>query len=189
VSRRPGRPALALAGSAVLLVTACTPPFLGGDDVDPDEAETALLAQRDDVAGTAADLVAATQEAVGGEVVEKQGGWEGCTSIFPEGYADFQYVANVQLTARPGAPERLVDRLRAAAEASGLEVTGSGDDDVLVRDGDVSARLWDLPRVNTQGDVAIQLVADPCVDVPEDDWRDWMRREDPGPVLGDQPHE
>ena len=155
----------------------------GGDDVDADQAETALLAQRDDVGATAEGLVAATRTALGGEVVEKQGGWEGCTSIFPEGYADFQYAARVQLAAEPGSPERLVDRLEQVAGRSGLEVVESSQDSVVVRDGDVTARLWDLPPANTQGDVTIELVAEPCVDVPKDDWSDWMRREDPGPQV------
>ena len=166
----------------LLLTTACGIPGLG-DEADGDDAETALLAQRDDVAATAETLVAATQEAVGGEVVETQGGWEGCTSIFPEGYADFQYAARVQLRA-PGSPERLVDQLQEAADASGLEVVETRPEGVEVRDGDVTALLRDLPAVNEQGDVTIQLVADPCVDVPRDDWEAWMSRDDPGPDVG-----
>jgi hypothetical protein len=173
-----------LVAPVALLACACS--ALGGGGtagVDAAQAEDALLAQRDDVAATAAELVAATRDAVGGEVVDKQGGWEGCTSIFPEGYADFQYAARVLIKA-PAAPERLAARLREAAGGTGLEVTGSSGDDVVVHDGDVSARLWDLPPVNTDGDVLIQLVAEPCVDVPEDRWEEWRAREDPGPALG-----
>jgi hypothetical protein len=170
---------------ALLLLSACALPGMGSDGADPDEAEDALLGQRDEVAATAETLVDAVAAELGGrvEVVETQGAWDGCTSIFPEGYADFQYAGRVQLRAS-GAPERLGAELARAAESSGLEVVEVSDDAVRVQDGDVTARVWDLPRVNTAGDVSIELTAHPCVDVPRSDWEDWMRRDDPGPEVG-----
>ena len=182
---RPAARAAAVAAVA-LAVAGCTVPLVGGggkDDVDADEAETALLDQRDAVAATAASLVEATLAALGGTVLETQGGWEGCTSRFPEGYADFQYAAVVRLRAAPGTPEVITDRLERAAEDSGLRVEGVDEDAVRVSDGDVSATLADIPDRGTEGDVLIQLAAEPCVAVPEEEWQDWLRREDPGPPV------
>lgn len=167
----------------VLLAAGCALPGVG-DDADGGDAEERLLEQRDAVASTARTLVEDTREALGGEVLETQGGWEGCTSRFPEGYEDFQYVASVRLQAAPGTPERVVDDLVNVAEASGYDVGTVADDTVRVTDGDVGALLVDIPDLGAEGDVLIQLTAEPCVDVPSDEWQAWMRRDDPGPRVG-----
>jgi hypothetical protein len=170
--------------AVVLLASGCVLPGIGDDDVDPADAEEQLLAQRDATAETARTLVDGTRDALGGEVLETQGGWEGCTSKFPEGYEDFQYVASVRLQAAPGTPEVVIDELERVAEDSGYETTGAADDEVVVTDGDISAVLEDIPDLGAEGDVLIQLVAEPCVEVPSDAWQDWMRRDDPGPDVG-----
>ena len=154
----------------------------GSDDTDSDSAEEALLGQRDAVAETARGLVATSQDVLGGQVLESQGRWEGCTGRFPEGYEDFRYTADVRLEARPGTPEDVADDLRTIAEQSGYAVqAGSADDRVRLDDGAVSADLWDIPDLGAEGDVLIRLAAGPCVDVPKDDWQEWMSRDDPGP--------
>lgn len=182
MSRRRGLPALLLL--LVLSASGCA----GSDDVDPGKAEEALLAQRDAVAETARGLVATSHEVLGGEVLESQGGWEGCAGRFPEGYEDFRYTADVRLDARPGSAEDVAGALRAIAEQSGyaVEETASSDPDdpVRVTDGSVSASLMDVPDLGAKGDVLIRLSADPCVQVPGDEWSDWMKRDDPGPEVG-----
>lgn len=177
--RRSGLPALVLL--LVLPASGCG----GSDDVDSGTAEEALLDQRDAVAETARGLVATSHDVLGGRVLESQGGWEGCTGRFPEGYEDFRYTADVRLDARPGTAENVADDLRTIAEQSGyaVEETGSADPDNPVRltDGSVSASLMDVPDLGADGDVLIRFTAAPCVAVPKDDWQDWMSREDPGP--------
>lgn len=172
-------PALLLSGSGCAVI--------GSDDVDSGAAEEALLGQRDAVAETAQGLVAASHDVFGGEVLESRGGWQGCTGRFPEGYEDFRYTADVRLEAAPGSAQDVSAALRAIAEQSGyaVEQTGSADPDdpVRVTDGSVSASLMDVPDLGTEGDVLIRLSADPCVAVPEDEWQDWMSREDPGPQI------
>ena len=37
----------------------------------------------------------------------------------------------------------------------------------MVTDGDVTAALIDIPDLGAEGDVLIQLTADPCIEVPE----------------------
>ncbi|GAA1791566.1 hypothetical protein GCM10009795_041560 [Nocardioides hankookensis] len=166
--------------AAALLATGCT--SSGGDDPDPATAEDALLAQRDAVEETAQGLVAASEDVLGSRVLESRGGWEGCTSRFPEGYEDFRYTADVRLAARPGSPEDVGAELATVAERSGYDVAPASED-VEVTDGPVSATLQDVPDLGAEGDVLIRLAAGPCVDVPEDEWRDWMSRDDPGPQV------
>jgi hypothetical protein len=159
----------------------------GSDDVDSGTAEEALLGQRDAVAETAQGLVGTSHDVLGGEVLESRGGWEGCTGRFPEGYEDFRYTADVRLEAGPGRAEDVASALRTIAEESGYAVEEAGssdpDDPVRVTDGSVSASLMDVPDLGTEGDVLIRLSADPCVVVPEDEWQDWLSREDPGPQI------
>ncbi|GAA4695735.1 hypothetical protein [Nocardioides conyzicola] len=184
MSRRRGRRwASAAAIALVLAVTACA--GLGDGGADHEDAEKALLGQRDAVEETAQGLVAASQDVLGGEVLESRGRWEGCTSRFPEGYQDFRYIADVRLQARPGTPEDVGADLRTIAERSGYAVRGSSAGDrVRVDDGAVAADLMDIPDLGAEGDVLIRLAAGPCVAVPQDDWPDWMSRDDPGPDVG-----
>lgn len=168
-----------------LLTTGCA--LLGGDDADAGDAEEALTGQRDAVAATARTLVDEVTAVLGGEVLETQGRWDGCTSRFPEGYEDFHYHAAVRLQAEPGTPERVVGDLRriagAVAESGGLTVEEVDEDAVRVSDGDVTAVLKDIPDLGAEGDVLIELTAEPCVEVPGASWEDWLRRDDPGPAL------
>jgi hypothetical protein len=90
----------------------------------------------------------------------------------------------VRLQAAPGTPEQVAGRLGEVAEASGLAVGAADGDAVRVSDGDVSAVLADVPDLGAEGDVLIELTAEPCIEVPADDWQDWMRRDDPGPEVG-----
>ena len=182
--RRRGLVALALP-ALLLTVPGCA--VLGSDDAAVGSSEEELLAQRDAVQETAQVLVRASQDVLGGEVVESQGDWEGCTSRFPEGYEDFRYTADVRLDARPGSAADVPQALRTIAEQSGYAVEQSGaadpDEPVRVTDGPVSASLMDVPDLGAEGDVLIRLSVDPCVAVPEDEWQDWMSREDPGPQI------
>ena len=174
--RRPWLAALVL----VLPTTGCG--VLGSTGADREDAEEALLGQRDAVEETAQGLVTASLDVLGGEVLESRGRWEGCTSRFPEGYEDFRYTADVRLEARPGTPEDVRADLQTIAEQSGYAVqAGSADDRVRLDDGAVAADLWDIPDLGAEGDVLIRLAAGPCVDVPKDDWQEWMSRDDPGP--------
>jgi len=168
------------------MLSVCGCGAVGSDDVDPDAAETALLGQRDAVEQTAQGLVAATKDVLGGGVLASKGRWEGCHSRFPEGYEDFRYTADVRLEAGPGTPEDLADDLREIADESGYAVEAADPDpDVPVRvsDGHVSASLADVPDLGAEGDVLIRLAAEPCVPVPEDQWSDWMSRDDSGPQV------
>ena len=168
----------------VLVVSACT--GSGADDVDPGAAEEALLGQRDAVEQTARGLVAAGHDVLGGQVLESRGRWEGCHSRFPEGYEDFHYTADVRLEVGPDAPEVRAGDLREIADESGYAVAVvDPDPDVPVRvtDGDVSASLADVPDLGAEGDVLIRLAADPCVQVPADEWSAWMSRDDAGPQV------
>jgi hypothetical protein len=181
VRRRP--PVLALV--LPLLVTGCS--ASGGDDAGSGTAEAALRGQRDAVEQTARGLVAAGHDVLGGGVLESRGRWEGCHSRFPEGYEDFRYTADVRLEAGPGTPDDLEAALRTIADQSGYAVgVVDPDPDVPVRvtDGDVSASLADVPDLGAEGDVLIRLAAEPCVEVPGDEWSEWMGRDDPGPDVG-----
>ncbi|MFC6343186.1 hypothetical protein ACFP8W_14445, partial [Nocardioides hankookensis] len=82
----------------------------------------------------------------------------------------------------PGSPEDVGAELATVAERSGYDVAPASED-VEVTDGPVSATLQDVPDLGAEGDVLIRLAAGPCVDVPEDEWRDWMSRDDPGPQV------
>jgi hypothetical protein len=175
---------LVLLPGLVLAASGCT--GSGSDEVDPGVAEKALLGQRDAVEQTAQGLVAAGHEVLDGGVLESRGRWEGCHSRFPEGYEDFHYTADVRLEAGSGAPDDLAADLREIADESGYaveEVDPDPDVPVRVTDGDVSASLADVPDLGAEGDVLIRLAAEPCVRVPEEQWSDWMSRDDSGPQV------
>ncbi|MGB0102513.1 MAG: hypothetical protein WBP61_19700 [Nocardioides sp.] len=166
----------------LLACTGCAGPG-NGDETGAATAEEELLAQRDEAGETATALVEGALDVLGGEVLETQGRWEGCTSRFPEGYEDFHYVAVVRLAAGPDAPEQVLGDLERVAEASGYDVGPTGERSVPITDGAVSASLADVPDLGAEGDVLISLSVQPCVPVPSDTWQDWLARDDPGPPV------
>jgi hypothetical protein len=176
VTRLPGLTALAVV--AVLGVSGCA--IVGGDDAGSGEAEAALEAQRTDVRAAAAEVGRALTARVRGDVVDSRGDWEGCESAFMDELRNFRYRATVRVSGGAGEPVRALEALLTDA---GFEVDRVEADGIAASTPEVALTLLTVPAGGASGDWLVEVTGAECVDVPEDDRDDWLRREEPSPSI------
>lgn len=183
-----GRPATGVAGwrarglalGVLLSLTACQT----GDDVDPETARTSLEQQRTEVRDLVARLATGVADRIGGAVRPYGGRYTGCTSVFPEGHRDFQYVVRLRIDAGPEASTPLLGAVETVLSDAGLEATAGervGGRTLGVREGQVGVTFSELPA---QGRYVLLDASGPCVEVPEEQREEWEGRVDETPVVG-----
>jgi hypothetical protein len=177
------------------LVTGTASCATTGDDepTGPDRAATLLDRQRTDVRAAARAMLQGAERRLGGIAAHGTGGWRGCESAAVEEYRNFSYLAQGRVDVGPGAPEQSLTALRAVLEDAGFTAgevgpgPGGGRSMRLVgTDGDLTAVFSSTGRRSsgtTVGPVVGLDVYGPCVDVPEDERDDWLRRREPTPDL------
>ena len=151
----------------------------------PDRAAALLDRQRTDVRAAARAMLQGAERRLGGTAAQGAGAWRGCESAAVEEYRNFRYLAQGRVDVGPGAPEQSLRPLRAVLEDGGFTAgevgpgPGGGRSTRLVgTDGDLTAAFS-----STGGPVIGLDVYGPCVDVPEDERDDWLRRGEPTPDL------
>lgn len=157
----------------------------GGDEVDAGPVDSAALEQqRDRARAAAASLVTGVADALGGRASQTTGRVEGCESASEDEVRTFRYTATGRVDAGAAATRPYLDSLAPAMEAAGFTdpAPGSrpGGSTLEGSSGDLTATLSELPG---QGDHVLLSVEGPCLEVPEEDRRDWQRRTDPESYL------
>jgi hypothetical protein len=177
------------------LVTGATSCATTGDDepTGPGRAATLLERQRSDVRAAARAMLQGAERRLGGTATHGTGAWRGCESAAVEEYRNFRYLAQGRVDVGPGAPEQSLTALRAVLEDAGFTAgevgpePGGGRSTRLVgTDGDLTAVFSSTggrSSGTTVGPVVGLDVYGPCVDVPEDERDDWLRRGEPTPGL------
>jgi hypothetical protein len=155
------------------------------DAGEPDGAATRLERQRDEVRAAARTLLRGAEQRLAGTTTQSAGGWRGCESAGIEEYRNFRYLAQARVDAAPGAAVPPLTALRTVLQDAGFtpgEVGpgpgGGGSASLAGTHGDVTAVF------STAGGRSVGLDAyGPCIDVPEDERDDWLRRDEPTPGL------
>ena len=151
----------------------------GGDDASAD-AEKVLAGQRADVREAAGEIGRALVDRYSGDVLDSHGDWEGCDSAFMDEFRNFRYLATVRISGGAGEPARaLVDLVGEA----GFEPDEVGPDGISASTADLVLTLRPVPAGGSSGDWLLQVAGAECVDVPEDEREDWLRREEPSPSV------
>lgn len=188
-------PASRVSAWVVLAVVATGCLTTGCDDRDehepsgpraaPRAAGRVLERQRADVRATLGDLVRLAARGLSGEVRAARGRWDGCESIFPQGYRSFRYDADGRVDAGREATRPYLETLRPVLERHGFVVggpgagPGGGRSVAVTRDG-LTATVSELPG---RGDYVLLSVAGACVEVPADRRAAWSRRRERRPSL------
>jgi hypothetical protein len=152
---------------------------------DPDGAATRLARQRDEVRAAARTLLRGAEQRLAGTTTQSAGGWRGCESAGIDEYQNFRYLAQARVDAAPGAAAPPLTALRTVLQDAGFTPGeagpgpgGGGSASLAGRRGDVTAVF------STAGGPSVGLDAyGPCIDVPEDERDDWLRRDEPTPSL------
>lgn len=177
------------------LVTGTASCATTGDDepTGPARAATLLDRQRTDVRAAARTMLQGAERRLGGTAAHGTGGWRGCESAAVEEYRNFRYLAQGRVDVGPGAPEQSLTALRAVLEDAGFTADdvgpgpGGGRSLRLVgTSGDLTAVFSSTGRRSSGTSVRPVVGLDvygPCVDVPEDERDDWLRRAEPSPDL------
>ena len=173
-----------LAGLVVALTLTACGPAGGDDDVDGDQARAALEQQRTDVRAAARELLLAAEARLPGRTGASTGSWRGCESGGLEEFRNFRYLAQARVDLADGDTARALELLDAVLTEAGFEVGGvtpgpGARRSLHAERGEVRAAFAD-----TGGGPFVGLtVTGPCVDVPEDEREDWLRRDEPTPRL------
>lgn len=154
-----------------------------GDDEggDVDDADAVLTQQRLDVRRGASELLDHAERRLAGTTTQSGGRYEGCESTFNDQYRTFRYLAQARVdTGRPVDADALAGVLDDAGFPAGEATPGPGGRRTLTgeRDG-VTASL----AVIADDPWVLVDVAGPCVEVPEDERDDWLRKDEPTPDL------
>ena len=155
----------------------------GEDEVDSDAGER-LEKQRADVRDATRALLDAAEQTLPGTTRTSTGGFRGCESAFPEEFRNFQYLAQARVDADgPPAGTAYLERLRRVLEDAGFTVEDlreepNGFTTLVAGKGDLSASF-----VHTGGPFVGLDVSGPCVDVPEDERGQWLRKDEPSPRI------
>ncbi|MCW2853760.1 MAG: hypothetical protein JWM84_3424 [Nocardioides sp.] len=166
----------------------------GGERVDdgPDSSQrgpgadgaSALERQREDVRAAAADLVTGAIGVLGGRSSHTGGGFDGCESTGVDEFRSFRYRASGRVDVGPEATRPYLDALGPVLTAAGFgepvaRERPGGRSLQSERDG-ISASFSELPG---NGNYVLVNLQGPCVEVPEGDRDEWLRRQDPTPYL------
>jgi hypothetical protein len=154
----------------------------GGHEVDG-EAGRALERERTEVREAAGALIAGAEQALSGTTRNSSGGFRGCESAFPEGFRNFQYLAQARIDTGSGSGASRLEELRPVLEDAGFAVEDlreepNGFTTLVAGRGDLTASF-----VHTGGPFVGLDVSGPCVDVPEDERETWLRKEEPSPRI------
>ena len=152
--------------------------------MDGDQARAALERQRTDVRAAAKELLLAAEEELPGTTGASSGSWRGCESGGLEEYRNFRYLAQARVDLAGGDARRALDQLDAVLTAAGFEVTGvtpgpGARSSLQAARGEVRASFADTGA----GPFVGLTVTGPCIDVPEDQREEWLRRDEPDPRL------
>lgn len=161
----------------MLVLTGCGP---GGGDAGAADAETALDAQRAEVRAAAGEVGRALVDRFAGDVLDSHGDWEGCDSAFMDEFRNFRYLATVRISGGGGEPAPV---LAALVGEAGFEPDEVGPDGVSASSADLALSLRPVPAGGSSGDWLLQVTGADCVDVPEGEREDWLRREEPSPSV------
>ena len=153
--------------------------LVGGDDGSAD-AETALEAQRAEVRAAASEVSRALVDRLAGDVLDSHGDWEGCDSAFMDEFRNFRYLATVRVSGGAGETAPVLADLVGEA---GFEPDEVGPDGVSASTADLVLSLRPVPAGGSSGDWLLQVTGAECVDVPEGEREDWLRREEPSPSV------
>ncbi len=155
------------------------------DEVSSADATRQLEQQRDDVRAAAQELLAGAERVLPGRTTQEVGRWDGCESVFPEGFGNFQYVGQARVDVAPvstvAAP--YLAPLQPVLEQAGFEVEGPTERDNGWTT--LTGTKDDLTAVfkHTGAGAFVGLaVYGECVDVPKDDRDAWLLRDDPTPL-------
>ena len=152
--------------------------------MDPETARTSLEQQRAEVRDLVARLATGVADRLGGKVRPYGGRYSGCTSVFPEGHRDFQYVVRLRIDAGPEAATPLLGAVETVLRDAGLEASAGervGGQTLEVREGQVGVVFSELPA---QGAYLLIDASGPCVEVPKEQRDEWEGLQDETPVVG-----
>jgi hypothetical protein len=155
----------------------------GEDQVDADDASKALEQQRTDVRQVAHELVLAAERGLDGRTRNSSSGFRGCESAFNEQFRNFQYLAQARIDTGHGSGGANLAKLRTVLEDAGFTVEDlreepNGFTTLAADKGELTASF-----VHTGGPFVGLDVTGPCVDVPEDQRENWLRKEEPDPEI------
>jgi hypothetical protein len=156
----------------------------GGEDQVDSDAGKRLQQQRTEVRDATRALLDAAEQTLSGTTRTSTGGFRGCESAFPEEFRNFQYLAQARIDADgPAAGTSYLQRLRPVLEDAGFTVEDlreepNGFTTLVAGKGDLSASF-----VHTGGPFVGLDVSGPCVDVPEDERDQWLRKDEPSPRI------
>lgn len=163
--------------AAALVLSGCG--AAGGDDASAD-AETVLEGQRAEVREAAGEVGRALVDRYSGDVLDSRGDWEGCDSAFMDEFRNFRYLATVRVSGGAGEPAHALADLVGDA---GFEPDEVGPDGISASTADLVLSLRPVPAGGSSGDWLLQVTGAECVDVPEGEREDWLRREEPSPSV------
>ena len=153
----------------------------GGDEVDGEKARRTLEQQRLDVRSAAHDVLAALRDGLGGVTSQGGGQYRGCESAFNDQFKNFHYLAQARVDLPDPAS---VGAVGGALEEAGFDEAGTrsipgGGRSLRFTQDDLTASVTFYPD---QTYVLLDL-SGPCIDVPEDERDDWLRKDEPTPDL------
>lgn len=175
-------PAALLAACLLLGCSGAGPGEDGG--VATEDARRALEQQRRDARALAAEVLVAVERALPGRRNRASTDFRGCESGGLEHFRSFAYRVDARVDAGAGAGRPYASRLRTALEELGLEVRAErrpGTTLLRAAREDVGVVLTERPGA---GDFVLVAVSGPCVDVPEEQSDEWLRRTDDEPLPG-----
>lgn len=164
--------------AAALMLSGCG--LVGGDDEASADAETALEGQRADVREAAGQVGRALVDRFAGHVLDSHGDWEGCESAFLDEFRNFRYLATVRIAGGADEPARALADLVGEA---GFEPDDVGPDGLSASTAALVLSLRRVPGGGSSGDWLLQVTGAECVDVPEGEREEWLRREEPSPSV------